>query len=171
MTAISTLGLAVATILLMGATFVIALGVRAEMGKYREDSRFHNYTQIDNIYYSIQREIILHPHLSEPIGKRNEGERCQYDAFAFMTWNFIEAIYDQCEGDKNLHETWDVIVQYEAHRHKIWFLEDRNQKKFKRSFRKIVREEIFHIPTDPSLDEGQSLDLTNGGGPNGFGRA
>ena len=67
----------------------------------------------------------------------------QYDAFAFMVWNFIEAIYDYGESDAALKETWGVIMVYEATLHRAWFEDPRNHLKFKDRFRRHIRATVL----------------------------
>ena len=137
-TALGTVVLALATILLAG-------GVILEFGRYRGEKRTAEtnqrhqfYTQLDSVYYDIQRQIIVRPHLASPAGEKTADEAVQYDAFAFMVWNFIEAIYDYGESDPVLRETWGVILAYEARLHRAWFEEPRNHPKFKDRFRQHI---------------------------------
>ena len=142
-TALGTVVLALATILLAG-------GVILEFGRYRGEKRTAEtnqrhqfYTQLDSVYYDIQRQIIVRPHLASPAGEKTADEAVQYDAFAFMVWNFIEAIYDYGESDAALKETWGVIMVYEATLHRAWFEDPRNHLKFKDRFRRHIRATVL----------------------------
>jgi hypothetical protein len=159
-----------ATWALVLATSVLALGVLWEFRKYRREekikektrkeddlnrqaqTRFHFYSQLDSVYYAIQRDIIFHPHLAEPLGEKNPGQRAQYEAHAFMVWNFIEAIYDYSVNDKELMETWSVIIRYESERHRKWFLDAENRPKFKKRFRDFIDDGTFQATLKASID-------------------
>ena len=138
MTAEWTIVVAGATILLALATVGLASTAYYQLKKLREQELLQFYTQIDNVYYDIQKLIIKNPHLALPTGHKTADEVHQYNAFAFMTWNVIEAIVDYCEKYKELHDTWDVIVRYEAKQHIQWFREPSNRVKFKKKFQGYV---------------------------------
>ena len=145
-------------------TFVLAVGIPVTIWlstKEREESsvRFLEqeqdrfYAQLDNTYLEIQKLIIDHPHLGDPAvllknPEANPDQLTQYDAFAFIVWNFIESIYDFTrKGDDSpqgrrmtemLTQSWECIVEYEGARHAPWFVRTENQQKFKKSFRDYV---------------------------------
>ena len=142
-TALGTVVLALATILLAG-------GVILEFGRYRGEKRAAEtnqrhqfYTQLDSVYYDIQRQIITRPHLADPAGEKTASQAVQYDAFAFMVWNFIEAIYDYGQSDADLKETWGVILVHEATLHRAWFENPRNHPKFKDRFRRHIQATVL----------------------------
>jgi hypothetical protein len=143
-------------------TLVLAIGIpltiRAATREQEESSRQflkqeqdRFYAQLDNTYLQIQKLIIEHPHLGNPDELfRNERttpqQLVQYDAFAFVVWNFIESIHDFTKvGDDDsaesqdstgmLSDTWSCILEYEGARHATWFTRPENQRKFKKSFR------------------------------------
>lgn len=47
----------------------------------------------------------------------------EYDAYAFMVWNFLETIHDRCEEHADLLNTWAPIVAAENDFHRGWFLQ------------------------------------------------
>ena len=124
-------------------TFVLAVGIPVTIWlstKEREESsvRFLEqeqdrfYAQLDGTYVEIQKLIIDHPHLGDPAVLLQDPEATpeqltQYDAFAFIVWNFIESIYDfTSKGDDSpqgrrmtemLTQSWECIVEYEGDRH------------------------------------------------------
>ncbi len=145
-------------------TFVLAVGIPVTIWlstKEREESsvRFLEqeqdrfYAQLDGTYLEIQKLIIDHPHLGDPgVLLRNpeaEPEQLtQYDAFAFIVWNFIESIHDFTRKGEDspqgrrmtetLTQSWECIVEYEGARHAQWFVRPENQQKFKKTFRDYV---------------------------------
>ena len=60
-----------------------------------------------------------------------------------MVWNFIEAIHDRCDGDKELKVTWYPVIDAENRLHRKWFDEERNKHKFKEAFREFIKQEKF----------------------------
>jgi hypothetical protein len=140
-------------------TLVLAIGIpltiRASTREREESSqRFLEqeqdsfYAQLDSTYLQIQKLIIEHPHLGDPEKLLEDPaappqQLVQYDAFAFIVWNFIESIYDftRESGDvrsEMLSNTWACILEYEGTRHAVWFARPENQRKFKRSFRDYI---------------------------------
>jgi hypothetical protein len=134
---------ALATIVLTAATAVLAYGVPKELKRARRDERYLFYAQLDRTYFEIQKLLMQKPYLSNrPDLKRTKAEEHEYDAFAFIVWNFLESIFDYSEKDDFLLETWGCIFKYEARRHLEWFRRDENHEKFKERFRKYVCREI-----------------------------
>lgn len=135
---------AVANMFIALGTIVLAAGIPLSMRFTRLEQRNTYYATLDRTYFDIQRAIIDNPHLARPAldGKTPE-QVVQYDAFAFMTWNFVETIYDYAiDGDDpQLRKTWECVVMYEAKLHGAWFKELRNQPKFKKSFRDWIARE------------------------------
>ncbi len=52
-----------------------------------------------------------------------EHYELQYEAYAFMIWNFLETIHDRCEEHPDLLDTWAPIVSAENEIHRGWFLQ------------------------------------------------
>lgn len=117
----------------------------------------HFYAQLDNIYMDIQKIIIEHPHLANPNGSRTPDKEVQYQAFAFIVWNFIESIYDytgalkpsdsRSEQENQLLETWGCILRYEGTLHSTWFLKPENKKKFKAKFYDYMKGQLAERKT------------------------
>lgn len=141
------------------------------------------YSELDRIYFDLLRLAIEHPHLRTPqrIGKRDDlalktdydpypddpvsteeqkatkaRKVSQYDAYAFMVWNFVETIHDRCQEYPQLLGTWATIVAAENRVHRGWFLkqmrveeERRNQPdyepsdKFCKEFQVFVHDKNF----------------------------
>lgn len=108
------------------------------------------YSELDRIYFDLLKMAIEHPHLRrvEPIPKGKDrvlnakydpypndpsdteeeraakGEKgAQYDAYAFMVWNFVETLHDRCQDYGELLGTWATIVAAENDLHRGWFLQ------------------------------------------------
>ncbi len=81
------------------------------------------------MYLEIQKLVIEHPHLGDPAALSSDAANpehvTQYDAFAFVVWNFIESIYDFTGNseDPRLTETWQCIIDHEGERHVRWFVQ------------------------------------------------
>jgi hypothetical protein len=109
------------------------------------------YSELDKVYADLLKIAIERPYLRQPVllhgdddlairadydpfpdvrilGKNlTETEvaakRAEYDAYAFIVWNFIETIHDRCyEYPDKLLETWATIVAAEDRIHRGWFL-------------------------------------------------
>ncbi|MDE3147884.1 MAG: hypothetical protein KGL37_00310 [Acidobacteriota bacterium] len=126
---------ALANVMIAIGTVVLALGIPYAIKSASREERDTFYATLDLTYFEIQKLIIEHPHLSEPDPARKTPEQLiQYDAFAFIVWNFIEAIYDYSKQEKLLAVTWECILRYEAGVHGAWFRKAENRKKFKPEF-------------------------------------
>jgi len=135
---------ALATIALTIVTAVLAYGVPMELRRARRDERFLFYAQLDRTYFEIQKLLIERPYLeNRPDRKRSETQEEEYNAFAFIVWNFLESIFDYGEQDRVLLETWSCIFEYEGLQHLDWFRRGINSHKFKERFRKHVTTQ-FH---------------------------
>jgi hypothetical protein len=72
----------------------------------------------------------------------------EYDAYAFMVWNFVETIFDRCQGRsrRRLRETWYPIIAAENAVHRAWFDQPENRSKFKERFIRFID---THYPRPP----------------------
>ena len=139
--------LAIANVVIALGTVVLAIGIPYAIRTAARDERDTFYATLDRTYFEIKKLIIEHPHLAQPnpAGKTRE-QLIQYDAFAFIVWNFVEAIYDYSKQEKVLQVTWGCILRYEAGVHSAWFRRPENNKKFKPAF-------IHHIEDGDFLRE------------------
>jgi hypothetical protein len=128
---------AIATCVLTLATIGLAIGVPWSLHTARTDARNRFYSELDKIYLDIQKLIIQMPYLSNP-RSISADQAAQYDAFAFITWNFIESIYDYSQQDESLLDTWKCVFLYEAKLHREWFDKAENRPKFKELFVKCI---------------------------------
>ena len=92
------------------------------------------------MYFDILKMTMESPHLRNPelVPEHDMNKRHEYDVYAFMVWNFIETIYDKCQSDRTLKETWGCIIIEEGRRHREWFLRAENKTKFKDRFHKYI---------------------------------
>jgi hypothetical protein len=111
----------------------------------KEDEWERFYAILDQQYMDILRLVIEKPYLSDQNQKRIGPKSIEYDAFAFIVWNFVESIFDYCEKDERLRETWGVILELEALKHAAWFNHPRNRIGFKQRFRDYIDKEGYTI--------------------------
>jgi len=131
----------------------ISIREREEMAQKNEELRIARdfkieerdkfYAQLDAIYLDIQKTIIKYPHLAKRNIDRNEDELIQYDAFAFLIWNFIESIHDYCLDQDDLHDTWHCILEVESQNFAAWFKDSENRKKFKTKFIRYIDDNVL----------------------------
>jgi hypothetical protein len=132
--------MAIATAIIAIGTVVLTFGLL--IAKREEKYKF--YATLDDTYFNLKKLVIDFPDLSQttPEGKSAE-QLVRYDAFAFMTWNFIESIVDYSEGDKFLRDTWECILRHEAATHRAWFDVARNRDRFKQRFCEYMQDHHF----------------------------
>ncbi len=140
----TTNAVAITNIAIAIGTIVLAVGIPLAIKSAGREERDTFYATLDRTYLEIQKLIVEHPHLSQPnpAGKTPE-QIVQYDAFAFIVWNFIEAIYDYSKQEKPLAVTWGCVLQYEAGAHSAWFGNAENRKKFKPEFIRHIDQSGF----------------------------
>lgn len=110
----------------------------------RNAMTFAYYSDLDRLYAEILRLAIDKPHLRSPAPIVSDSEvlsrgytpypnsnsgaddladrNLQYEAYAFMVWNFIETIRDRCADNEDLKGTWGPVVGAENAVHRGWFL-------------------------------------------------
>jgi hypothetical protein len=59
----------------------------------------------------------------EYVKRMREFRGSQYDAYAFMVWNFLETVHDRCQEEPTLLGTWAPVVAAENELHRGWFLQ------------------------------------------------
>jgi hypothetical protein len=127
--------LAIANVFIALGTIVLALGIPYAIKDAGREQRDTFYATLDRTYFEIQKLIIDHPHLAEPdLADKTPAQIVQYDAFAFIVWNFVESIYDYSKQEKELAVTWECILKYESAKHAEWFRKPENHPKFKNAF-------------------------------------
>jgi hypothetical protein len=98
------------------------------------------YVELDRVYFELLKIGLERPYLLTPPPPADPTRAKEYEAYAFMVWNFIETVVDRCEGTSNRHlrETWYPIVATESALHRAWFDLPENQCKFKERFRRFI---------------------------------
>jgi hypothetical protein len=122
------------------AVLISSIGVWITLRNFRHQLRSQHYTEVDRMYFDILKMTMDSPHLRNPalIPDADAKKQHEYDVYAFLVWNFIETIYDKCQSDNTLKETWDCIIIAEGRLHKEWFLRPENRPKFKERFHKYI---------------------------------
>lgn len=127
-----------------------------EAEKARQLQKAAFYSELDRFYADILRIAIEYPDLRQPRpvapntrtmladydpfpddpqttdadSKAKQRKCAQYDAYAFMVWNFLETIHDRCDEHPELHDTWATIVSAENRLHRGWFLQQMRNAQF-----------------------------------------
>ena len=111
------------------------------------------YAEIDRVYFELLKIGLERPELlvfptspASPDPARAE----QYGAYAFMVWNFVETIFDRCQGwsKRHLRETWYPVIAAENALHRKWFDQPHNRRRFKPRFVRFV-ESQYPAPSAP----------------------
>jgi hypothetical protein len=98
------------------------------------------YAELDRIYFDLLKIGLERPYLRTPTPPTDAAKAREYDAYAFMVWNFLETIVDRCERGSNraLRETWYPVVANECALHRAWFDVPENRHKFKDRFCRFI---------------------------------
>jgi hypothetical protein len=102
--------------------------------------RENAYAELDRVYFELLKTGLERPYLLTSPPPTDPVKAREYDAYAFMVWNFIETVVDRCEGRSNrdLRETWYPIIATENALHRGWFDLPENRSKFKERFRRFI---------------------------------
>jgi hypothetical protein len=101
------------------------------------------YAELDRVYFELLKiglerpELLAYP--TSPASP-DPAKAGQYGAYAFMVWNFIETIFDRCQGwsKRRLRETWYPIIAAESALHRQWFDLPENRRRFKQRFVQFI---------------------------------
>jgi hypothetical protein len=110
------------------------------------------YAEIDRVYFELLKIGLERPELlSYPTRQPSPdspdsptspdpAKADQYGAYAFMVWNFLETIFDRCQGwsKRRLRETWFPIIAAENALHRGWFELPDNRRRFKQRFVRFI---------------------------------
>jgi hypothetical protein len=98
------------------------------------------YAELDRVYFELLKTALERPYLLASPPPMDPVRAKEYDAYAFMVWNFIETVVDRCEARSNRHlrETWYPIVAAENALHRAWFDLPENRRKFKDRFCRFI---------------------------------
>tara|TARA_B100000513_G_scaffold162238_1_gene79016 strand:+ start:95 stop:541 length:447 start_codon:yes stop_codon:yes gene_type:complete len=111
-----------------------AIALLYSMTSFKQTLKFIHYDDIDKNYFELLKIAFDKPFVRTPEAITAPEEMKQYGLYAFMMWNFLEAIYDRCLKDDELKETWTPIIKSEGERHIAWLRDEGNSKNFKQDF-------------------------------------
>jgi hypothetical protein len=109
---------------------------------FRTTLREGYYAELDRVYFELLKIGLERPYLRASLPPADPARASEYEAYAFMVWNFLETVVDRCDGTSNpsLRETWYPIVSTESALHRAWFDAPENRRKFKVRFRRFIEE-------------------------------
>ena len=105
------------------------------------------YAEIDRVYFELLKIGLERPDLLAYPASPDPAKASQYGAYAFMVWNFVETIFDRCQGwsNRRLRETWYPIIASENAVHRQWFELPENRLRFKQRFVRFI-EAQYPVP-------------------------
>jgi hypothetical protein len=118
------------------STLLSAYAIYLYIVLWKKDKADGSYDVFDAFYKDILFKGMDHPELrnteytQDYKNKFIGNDRVRYEAFAFLSINFCETIYDR--GNENLLYTWQDVIFVELNIHSNW-LKD-NQDKYKKEF-------------------------------------
>jgi hypothetical protein len=106
------------------------------------------YAELDRVYFELLKIGLERPQLLSFAVTPDPAKAGEYSAYAFMVWNFVETIYDRCQGwsKRHLRETWYPIISSENALHRRWFDLPENRSRFKQSFVDFI-ERQYPVPS------------------------
>jgi hypothetical protein len=98
------------------------------------------YAELDRVYFELLKIGLERPELLAYPASPDPAKAGQYGAYAFMVWNFLETIFDRCQGwsKRRLRETWFPIIAAENDLHRAWFELPENRRRFKQRFVRFI---------------------------------
>ncbi|MEY3002058.1 MAG: hypothetical protein RLZZ428_433 [Pseudomonadota bacterium] len=133
---------ALSSMMAVVATGMASYALIYSVKTYKKTMQIVHYGEIDKMYFEILKESMSKPYLSHGDHKRSKSEKAEYEIYAFIVWNFLESIYDRCEKDPILKETWYPILKVEGEKHKSWIALEENKVKFKEAFLDYIQNNI-----------------------------
>lgn len=108
---------------------------------FRTTLRDSYYAELDREYFELLKIGLEKPYLVTFAASPDPTKKPEYEAYAFMVWNFVETIYDRCQGlfKQRLRDTWYPIIAAENALHRAWFDRPENVCKFKPSFVSFIQ--------------------------------
>jgi hypothetical protein len=108
------------------------------------------YAELDRVYFELLKIGLERPDLLSFAASPDPAKAREYGAYAFMVWNFIESIFDRCQGwsKRRLRETWYPIIDAENALHRGWFDVPENRHRFKQRFVRFI-EARYPLPRIP----------------------
>jgi hypothetical protein len=112
------------------------------------------YAELDRVYFELLKIGLERPALLAFPTSPDPAKAREYDAYAFMVWNFVETIFDRCQGRsrRRLRETWYPIIAAENALHRAWFDQPENRSKFKERFGRFI--DVHYPRPGPSRHPG-----------------
>ena len=107
---------------------------------FRTTLREGYYAELDRVYFELLKIGLERPYLRAPLPPADPARASEYEAYAFMVWNFLETVVDRCDRVSTLRETWYPVVATECARHRAWFDVPENRPKFKDRFCRFIDE-------------------------------
>ena len=106
------------------------------------------YAEIDRVYFELLKIGLERPELLSFPTSPDPARAREYGAYAFMVWNFVETIFDRCQGwsNRRLRETWYPIIAAENAVHRHWFELPENRRRFKQRFVRFI-EAQYPVPS------------------------
>ena len=106
------------------------------------------YAELDRVYFELLKIGLERPELLSFPASPDPARATEYGAYAFMVWNFIETIFDRCQGwsKRRLRETWYPIIDAEYALHRGWFDLPANRRRFKQRFVQFI-EARYPLPS------------------------
>jgi hypothetical protein len=133
-----------------GAGIGIVLTLFYSIWSFRTTLRDSYYAELDRVYFDLLQIGLEHPEILDFPKTHDPNLARQYDLYAFMVWNFVETVFDRCQGwsKRRLRETWYPVIAEENAKHREWFNLPENRRKFKETFSRFID---AHYPTPPPL--------------------
>lgn len=93
------------------------------------------YRDLDRAYQDLLALALAKPYLRDEtrIPHLEGPQRQEYEVYAYMVWNFVEAIVDRADNS-TLGETWQPTVREERRIHLDWLMQSTNRDKFRKHF-------------------------------------
>jgi hypothetical protein len=106
------------------------------------------YAELDRVYFDLLKIGLERPELLSFPASPDPAKAGAYGAYAFMVWNFVETIFDRCQGwsKRRLRETWYPIIAAEAALHRAWFDVPENRRRFKQRFVRFIDAQYPTVP-------------------------
>jgi hypothetical protein len=110
--------------------------------EFRKTTEFQKYAELDGTYREILAMAVEKPHLRKPEECTGGSNLREYDAYAYIVWNFLETVFDRSDrkgrgdGTKEvvMDPTWKPVFDHESKLHAEWFASGRSEGKFKKPF-------------------------------------
>ena len=115
-------------------TIVAGLALLYSMTSFQHSLRIAHYTEIDKMYQQLLEIAMSNVFVLTPAARMSRVQRQKYNVYAFMMWNFLEAVHDRCSSDKDLWRTWHPVLLSESRLHFRWIGLEENRRNFKSSF-------------------------------------